>query len=88
MQKHLLHPLAPVGVYQCGICQSGPDETNEDGTMKVFRSMNCCPQQMCCHDCLANQATACNTPDREFKDTGVLICPFARQKTKFLPPNP
>jgi hypothetical protein len=82
-----LHPLAPDRVYQCGICQSGPNERNEDGTMKVFRSMNCCPQQMCCHDCLVHQATACNTPDSEFKNTRVFICPFARHKTDFFPPN-
>ena len=83
-----LHPLPPVGVYQCGICQCGQDERNEDGTMKVFRSMNCCPQQICCHDCLVRQATQCNTPDREFKDTRVFICPFARHKTDFFPKNP
>jgi hypothetical protein len=83
-----LHPLAPNRVYQCGICQSGPDETNEDGSIKVFRSMNCCPQQMCCHNCLVHQATACNTPDREFKNTSVFICPFARHETGFFPPNP
>jgi len=77
-----LHPLAPDRVYQCGICQSGPDERNEDDTMKVFRSMTCCPQ-MCCHDCLVRQATACNTPDREFKNTRVFICPFARHETDF-----
>jgi hypothetical protein len=77
-----LHPLAPDRFYECGICQSGPDETNEDGSMKVFRSMNCCPQ-MCCHDCLVRQATACNTPDSEFKDTSVFICPFARHETDF-----
>jgi hypothetical protein len=82
-----LHPLAPDRVYQCGICQSGPDERNEDGTIKVFRSMNCCPQQMCCHDCLVHQATACNTPDSEFKNTRVFICPFARHETDFFPPN-
>jgi hypothetical protein len=77
-----LHPLAPKRVYQCGICQSGPDETNEDGSMKVFRSMNCCPQ-MCCHDCLVRQATVCNTPDRESKNTSVFICPYARHETDF-----
>jgi len=82
-----LHPLAPERVYQCGICQSGPDETNEDGTMKVFRSMACCPQQMSCHYCLVRQATACNTPDSEFKNTRVFICPFARHETDFFPPN-
>ncbi len=72
-----LHPLAPNCVYECGICQCGPDEPNEDSRMKVFRSMNCCPQ-MCCHDCLVRQATACNTPDRESKNTSVFICPYAR----------
>jgi hypothetical protein len=84
----LLHPLAPGRVYQCGICKSGPDERNDDGTMRVFRSMNCCPQQMCCHDCLVNQATTCNTPDSEFKNTGVFVCPFARHKTNFFTRNP
>jgi hypothetical protein len=79
-----LHPLDLVGVYECGICQCGPDDTNEDGTMKVFRSMPCCPQ-MCCHDCLVRQATVCNAPDREFKDTDVFRCPFARHKTYFFP---
>jgi hypothetical protein len=79
-----LHPVPPNCVYQCGICQSGPDETNEDGSMKVFRSMTCCPQ-MCCHDCLVRQATACNTPDREFKNTSVFVCPFARHETVFFP---
>jgi hypothetical protein len=73
-----LHPVDPNRVYQCGICQSGPDETNEDGSMKVFRSMPCCPQQICCHDCLVRQAIVCNTPDREFKNTSVFVCPFAR----------
>ena len=86
-----LHPLAPDRVYECGICQSGPDETNEDETnedvsMKVFRSMTCCPQ-MCCHDCLVRQANVCNTPDHEFKNTSVFICPFARHETVFFPPN-
>lgn len=81
-----LHPLAPDRVYECGICQCGPDERNEDDTMKVFRSMNCCPQ-MCCHNCLVRQATACNTPDREFKNTSVFICPFARHETDFFPSN-
>jgi len=81
-----LHPLCRECVYQCGICHSGPDEPNEDDSMKVFRSMPCCPQ-MCCHDCLVRQATACNTPDREFKDTSVFICPFARHETDFFLPN-
>jgi len=81
-----LHPLAPKSVYQCCICLSGRDD--EDGTIKVFRSMNCCPQQMCCHDCLVHQATSCNTPDRESKNTSVFICPFARHETDFFPPNP
>jgi hypothetical protein len=83
-----LHPLAPNCVYQCGICYCSPDDTNEDSSrMKVFRSMPCCPQQMCCHDCLVRQATACNTPDREFKNTSVFICPFARHETDFFPQN-
>jgi hypothetical protein len=81
-----LHPLVPNHVYQCGICLSGSDD--EDGSMKVFRSMHCCPQQMCCHDCLVNQATACNTPDRESKNTSVFICPYARCVIPFFPPNP
>ena len=82
-----LHPLAPGCVYQCGICLSDSDEKNKDGTMKVFRSMPCCPQQMCCHDCLVLQATACNTPDSEFKNTRVFICPFGRHETDFFPTN-
>ena len=82
-----LHPLAPDRVYECGICKSGPDDTNENGSMKLFRLMTCCPQQMCCHDCLVSQATACNTPDREFKNTSVFICPYARHETDFFPPN-
>jgi len=57
-----IHPLCRECVYQCGICHSGPDEPNEDDSMKVFRSMPCCPQ-MCCHDCLVRQTTVCNTPD-------------------------
>jgi hypothetical protein len=81
-----LHPLAPDRVYQCGICQSGPDERNEDGTMKVFRSMPCCPQ-MCCHYCLVRQATVCNTPDSELKNTRVFICPYARCVIPFFSPN-
>jgi hypothetical protein len=81
------HPLAPNIEYVCGICHSGPDEPNEDGSMRVFRSMHCCPQQMACHGCLVNQATACNTPDREFKNTRIFICPFARHKTDFFLPN-
>jgi hypothetical protein len=81
-----LHPLCRECVYQCGICHSGPDEPNEDDSMKVFRSMPCCPQ-MCCHDCLVRQAIVCNTPDREFKDTSVFICPFARHETDFFLPN-
>jgi hypothetical protein len=82
-----LHPPAPNRVYECGICHSGPDETNEDGLMKVFRSMTCCPQ-MCCHDCLVRQATACNTPDRESKNTSIFTCPFSRHQLPFFPPNP
>jgi len=82
------HPLAPDCVYQCGICLSGPLESNEDGTTKIFRSMTCCPQQMCCHNCLVNQATTCNTPGSDFKNTEVFICPFARHETRFSPPNP
>lgn len=81
-----LHLFAPDSVYECGICQSGPDDTNEDGTIKVFRSMPCCPQ-MCCHDCLVRQTTACNTPDRESKNTSVFICPYARHEIEFFPPN-
>jgi hypothetical protein len=88
-----LHPLDPNHVYQCGICYCSPDDTNEDDTnedrrMKVFRLMNCCPQQMCCHNCLVHQATACNTPDRESKNTRVFICPYARCVIPFFPPNP
>jgi hypothetical protein len=83
-----LPSLAPDCVYQCGICYCGPDDTNEDQSIKVFRSMNCCPQQMCCHDCLVKQAIMCNTPDSEFKNTRVFICPFARHETDFFPQNP
>lgn len=82
------HPLCRDRVYQCGICHSGPDDTNEDGIKPVFRSMPCCGhRQMACHGCLANQATECNTPDREFKDTSVFTCPFGRHKIKFLLPK-
>lgn len=80
-----LHPLDPNHVYECGICKSGSDD--EDGLMKVFRSMPCCPQ-MCCHDCLVHQATVCNTPDRESKNTSIFICPFSRHQLPFFPPNP
>jgi hypothetical protein len=68
------------------ICLSGPDERNEDGSMKVIRSMNCCPQ-MCCHNCLVRQATACNTPGSDLKDTTVFVCPYARCHIPFFPPN-
>lgn len=81
-----LHPLAPNRVYHCGICRCDPDDTNEDGSVKVFRSMNCCPQ-MCCHDCLVRQATACNTLGSESKNTGVFVCPYARHETPFFPQN-
>lgn len=81
-----LHPLAPDRVYHCGICRCDPDDTNEDDSVKVFRSMTCCPQ-MCCHDCLVRQATACNTLGSESKNTGVFVCPYARHEIPFFPPN-
>lgn len=83
-----LHPLAPARNrdYHCGICRCDRDDANEDGSVKVFRSMTCCPQ-MCCHDCLVRQATACNTLGNESKNTGVFVCPYARHKIPFFPPN-
>jgi hypothetical protein len=81
-----LHPLCRECVYQCGICHSGPDEPNEDDSMKVFRSMPCCPQ-MCCHNCLVRQVIVCNTPDSELKNTRVFICPYARCVIPFFSPN-
>jgi len=79
-------PLAQNCVYYCGICQCDPNELDEDGSVKVFRSMTCCPQ-MCCHDCLVRQATACNTSDHESKDTTVFVCPYCREEISFFPPN-
>lgn len=79
-------PLARNCVYYCGICQCGPNELDKDDTMKVFLSMTCCPQ-MCCHDCLVRQATACNTSDHESKDTTVFVCPYCRTEISFFPPN-
>jgi len=79
-------PLAQNCVYYCSICQCGPNELDEDGSVKVFRSMTCCPQ-MCCHDCLVSQATACNTSDHESKDTTVFVCPYCRDEISFFPSN-
>ena len=81
------HPLAPDRVYECGICQCGPDDPNEDETLPVFRSMPCCPQQMACHCCLVRCATSCNTPDHqnEFKNTSIFVCPYCRAETGFFP---
>lgn len=82
------HPLALDGQYICGMCRCGPDETSEDGSIPVFRSMSCCHhKQMACHDCLVNCATLCNTPDphNEFKNTRVFGCPYCRTETEFFP---
>lgn len=82
------HPLVPSRFYQCIICYSGPDEPNQDGTMRVFRSIPCCGnRQMVCHGCLVQCATSCNTPDHhnDFKDTSVFVCPSCRAETPFFP---
>lgn len=81
------HPLALDGQYVCGMCRCGPDDTSEDCSMPVFRSMSCCPQQTACHGCLVRCATLCNTPDphNEFKNTRVFVCPYCRTETEFFP---
>lgn len=81
-----LHPLNS-SAYKCGICYCVQDEPNDDDSMRVFRTMPCCPQQMACHCCLVRCASSCNTPDpeNEFKDTDVFVCPFCRAEIMFFP---
>jgi hypothetical protein len=80
-----LHPLAQNREYVCGVCRCDKNEPNDDDSMRIFRSMPCCLQQMACHGCLVRCATSCNTPDpeNEFKDTNVFVCPFCRAERKF-----
>jgi hypothetical protein len=70
--------------FYCSICCWGPDEKNNDGSKKVFRSMLPCCNQMCCHDCLVKQATVCNRPDSDLKNTSVFVCLYCRHETFFL----
>lgn len=79
-----LHPLVQNIAYVCGVCRC---DQHDDDSMRIFRSMPCCPQQMACHGCLVRCATSCNTPDpeNEFKDTSVFVCPFCRAERKFFP---
>lgn len=88
MQCPSLHPLAQNIEYVCGVCRCDQHEQNDDDSMRIFRSMPCCPQQMACHGCLVRCATSCNTPEdpeNEFKDTSVFVCPFCRAERKFFP---
>ena len=80
-----LHPLALNRKYDCGICHCGSNEKNDDDSMRIFRSMPCCPQQMACHGCLVKWATSCNTPDHHnlSKITSAFFCPFCRAETGF-----
>ena len=82
-----LHPLAQNREYICGVCRCDKNEPNDDDSMRIFRSMPCCLQQMACHGCLVRCATSRNTPDpeNEFKDTNVFVCPFCRDEREFFP---
>ncbi len=82
-----LHPLAQNREYICGVCRCDKNEPNDDDSMRIFRSMPCCLQQMACHGCLVRCVTSCNRPDpeNEFKDTNVFVCPFCRDEREFFP---
>ena len=85
----LLAQPAPKIKYECGMCYCGPDELNDDKSIRVFRSMPCCEhKQIACHGCLVKWATSCNTPEdpeNERKDTNVFICPFSRAEMELFP---